>query len=68
MNIDKLIEMYLREGSELSCPDCGESLGKQSEVEMDASPDGCRRGQKIDLRCPECGHKWRHTCAYDTRG
>lgn len=59
------------EGADIECPNCGELIGKASEVEGnhadDAGADGYRRGTTIKLYCSNCAHKWRHRTMYDTR-
>jgi predicted RNA-binding Zn-ribbon protein involved in translation (DUF1610 family) len=61
-------ESALCEGADLDCPNCGDRLGKQSEVDGNAGDgNGQRRGARIELYCSNCGHKWKHTCDYDTR-
>lgn len=66
---DKALSMPegLFEGADLQCPNCHDNLGKQSEVEANAKESGCRRGEKIELYCSNCGEKFKHTCAYNTK-
>lgn len=62
-NIEQLIEDIV-EGVDLYCPNCGDRLGKMIEVEDQYGP--ARVGQKIKMRCSNCGHKWTHEAEYDT--
>ena len=42
-------------GANLYCPNCGENLGKQSEVEDD---NECERGRKCEIYCSTCGESF----------
>jgi len=43
-------------GADLYCPNCGENLGKQSEVEDD---NDCVRGRRCEIYCSTCGESFK---------
>jgi uncharacterized Zn finger protein len=46
----------------LYCPNCGEDLGKVSELEADY--EDCKKNNKIDVQCGNCGEIFKHRCLY----
>ena len=60
------VDSKTKDGADLYCPNCGERIGKMSEVEGNAKAGGCRSGEQIKLGCPTCGKGFTHVCKYNT--